>query len=207
MNLNSLTVQKQDLYNIIEMITTGTNNRQFTSLKKFHTRGSKKIVYRTYYNDKSSIFVALTLTKDNCPVDGIFDINTHKQSKKSINGTYRIEFFTIGSLNGKQTCIANLFFISRKGIKRNILNIALVDSNVPHSIEDLDIFLNVFEEKICNLTNRTYIPELFKVSTIYSQIGLLSVEKSKLKDEDIAIVDDVIASLTTADVVSKIHNL
>lgn len=207
MNINSLTVQRQDLYDIIEMISTNMNNRQFTLLKKFHVGGCQKIVYRTYYNDKSSIFVALTLNKDNCPVEGIFDINTHKRSKKSINGTYRIEFFALGSLNGKQTCIANLFFLSRKGIKRKITDISLIDSNIPQSIHDLDGLLNIFEEKICSLSHRTYIPELFKVSTIYSQIELLNGEKLNLKDGEIAIINDVIGSLTTPNMMLETHGL
>lgn len=195
MVLNSLVVQRQNLYDTVEMMTSDINNHQYTLLKRFHSDGNKKIVYRTYYNDKSSIFVSVTLGKENCPIEGLFDINTHKQSRERINGTYRIEYFVIGSLNGKQTCIATLTFISRGGIQKKIMDISLTDSDIPQSIEDLDVLLSIFVENICGLSDRTYVPELFKVSTIYSQIELLGGEKSHLKRDEIDIIDEVMTGL------------
>ncbi len=189
--IKSLVVERQDLYDIVEII----NDNTFTSLKKFHVGGGKKIVYRTYYGDKSSIFVALTLNNDNTPVEGLFDINTHKQSKKAINGTYRMEYFNIGSLNGKPSSLANLFFISRRGVKKKVMDITLVDTDIPKTIEDLDGLLAHFEEKICSLSGRTYTPELFKVSSISSQIELLDLAKTNLKDGEQAIIDEIINSL------------
>lgn len=189
--IKSLVVERQDLYDIVEIINYNT----FTSLKKFHVGGGKKIVYRTYYDDKSSIFVALTLNNDNIPVEGLFDINTHKQSKKAINGTYRIEYFNIGLLNGKPSILSTLYFISRRGVKKKVMDITLVDADIPKTIEDLDGLLAYFEEKICSLSGRTYTPELFKVSSISSQIELLDIEKARLKDDEQDIVMRIINSL------------
>lgn len=189
--IKSLVVERQDLYDIVEII----NDNTFASLKKFHVGGGKKIVYRTYYGDKSSIFVALTLNNDNIPVEGLFDINTHKQSKKAINGTYRIEYFNIGLLNGKPSILSTLYFISRRGSKKKIMDLTLVDTDIPKTIEDLDGLLAHFEEKICSLSGRTYTPELFKVSSISSQIELLDLAKTNLKDDEQAIIDEIINSL------------
>lgn len=189
--IKSLVVERQDLYDIVEII----NDNTFISLKKFHAGGGKKIIYRTYYGDKSSVFVQVTLNNDNTPVEGLFDINTYKQSKKAINGTYRIEYFNIGLLNGEPSTLATLYFISRRGKKEKVMDITMLAADIPKTIADLDGLLAHFEEKICSSSGRTYTTELFKISSISSQIELLDIAKEKLSSNEQVIIDGIVESL------------
>ncbi len=198
MTTKSLIVKRQELYDIVEIVSDASNSYQFTSLKKFHTGGYKKIVNRTYFADKSSIFIAITLSNDNMPIEGIFDINTYKQSRNKVNGTYRIEYFAIGSLNGEPCTMVFLSLISRKGVRTEINNIKLTGVDIPKTLEDLEKLLARFEEIICSLSDRSYTSELFKISTIYSQIELLEEEKKSLNYDEQAIIDGIIASLASS---------